>query len=83
MSAERTQLTARQLSALQALKLAVVEGATGQYQSLLDRATQAGVTDEEIDLMVHEALRNLFANAERPVTVRDLDGLVPAITPTE
>jgi hypothetical protein len=83
MSAERTQLTARQHSVLQALKLAVVEGATGQYQSLLDRAAQAGVTDEEIDLTVHEALRNLFANAERPVTVRDLANLVPAGYPAE
>lgn|GEM_PF-1082563 len=78
---ERIQRTAEQRNALQALKQAVTKGATSQYETLLNRATRAGITDEEIDLLVHEALREMFANAERPVTGRDLPHLVLAGTP--
>lgn len=80
MRTERTLVTRDQRNILQALTLAVVAGATGQYQSLLDRAARAGATDEEIDLVVYKALRRLFADAERPVTIRDLANLVPAGT---
>ncbi len=78
MRTDRTYLTAERRNALQALQLAVMEGATARYQGLLDRAIATGATDEEIDLVVYEAVRNLFVNAERPLTGRDLAHLVPA-----
>jgi len=58
--------------ALQALKNAIVEGATWRYEHLVAVALKAGVTDEEIDTVAHEALRALLAGAEQPLTSREL-----------
>ena len=58
--------------ALHALKLALLEGATWRYEQLVTIAVQAGATDEDIDSLVHDALQALFANAEQPLTAREL-----------
>jgi hypothetical protein len=58
--------------ALQALKIAIVEGATWRYEHLVAMALKAGVTDDEIDTVAHEALRALLAEAEQPLTAREL-----------
>ncbi len=64
-------------TALHALKLALLEGATWRYEQLVTTAVQAGATDEDIDALVHDALQALFANAEEPLTARALAHLRP------
>jgi hypothetical protein len=58
--------------ALHALKDAILEGATWQYEKLVTVAVNAGATDEQIDFVAHEAIEALFAHAEQPVTPRHL-----------
>lgn len=58
--------------ALDALKRAILEGATWRYEHLADIAVIAGATDEDIDMIAHEAVRALFDCAEQPVTPRQL-----------
>ena len=58
--------------ALRALKQAILEGATWRYEQLVNSAVQAGASDEQIDLVAHEAVQALFAQAETPVTPRNL-----------
>ena len=58
--------------ALQALKVAVVEGAVWRYDHLVDLALKAGASDEEIDLIAHEALQALLTGAELPLTPGEL-----------
>ncbi len=62
--------------ALHALKEAILKGATWQYEKLVTLAVNAGATDEQIDLVAHEAIEALFARAERPITPRNLTQLV-------
>jgi hypothetical protein len=57
---------------LRSLKLAIVEGASWRYEHLVALAQQAGVTDEEIDGVAHEALQALLDGAELPLTPRQL-----------
>lgn len=61
--------------ALHALKEAILKGATWQYEKLVTLAVNAGATDDQIDLVAHEAIEALFARAERPVTLRNLTQL--------
>ena len=63
--------------ALHALKQAILEGATWRYEPLVGAAVQAGASDEQIDLVAQEAVEELFAQAEKPVTRRDLAQLWP------
>ena len=58
--------------ALHALKEGIMEGATWQYEKLVTVAVKAGATDEQIDLIAHEAIEVLFARAEQPITPRNL-----------
>ena len=58
--------------ALRALKQAILEGATWRYEQLVTTAMQAGAIDEQIDLVAQEAIETLFAQAEKPITQRDL-----------
>jgi len=58
--------------ALHALKDAILKGATWQYEKLVVVAVNAGATDEQIDLIAHEAIEALFARAEQPITPRNL-----------
>jgi hypothetical protein len=58
--------------ALRALKQAILDGATWRYEQLVTTAVQAGASDEQIDFVAQEAVEALFAQAERPVTQRDL-----------
>ncbi len=58
--------------ALQALKKAIVDGATFDYERLIQNAVQAGVSEHELDLLIHEALEVLIYSEEHPVTSRDL-----------
>ena len=70
--------------ALLALKGAILEGATWRYEQLVTLAVKAGATDEQIDLVAHEAIEALFARAEQPITPRNLARLTPqAIFVTE
>jgi len=62
--------------ALHALKDAILRGATWQYEKLVTLAVNAGATDEQIDLVAHEAIEALFARAERPITPRSLTQLI-------
>ncbi|HTS20102.1 MAG TPA: hypothetical protein VMP11_21180 [Verrucomicrobiae bacterium] len=71
---ERSRPTQLSL-ALHALKEAILRGTTWQYEKLVDLAVNAGATDEQIDLIAHEAIEALFAGAERPVTPRSLTQL--------
>jgi hypothetical protein len=57
---------------LRSLKLAVVQGATWRYDHLVTVAQQAGVTDEEIDDVAHQALQALLSGAELPLTSREV-----------
>jgi hypothetical protein len=65
--------------ALRALRQAILEGATWRYAQLVTSAVQAGATDKQIDLVAQEAIEALFAQAEKPVTQRDLAQLRPAV----
>jgi hypothetical protein len=58
--------------ALLALKSAILEGSTWRYEQLVTVAVKAGATDEQIDLIAHEAIEALFARAEQPITPRNL-----------
>ena len=42
--------------ALHALKTAILEGATWRYEQLVSVAVKAGATEEQIDLVAHEAI---------------------------
>lgn len=72
MKAAKTNASHDRREILRALKLAIVEGATWRYESLLALAERAGVTDEEIDGVAHEALQALLDGAELPLTARQL-----------
>ncbi|HUJ09075.1 MAG TPA: hypothetical protein VL171_03550 [Verrucomicrobiae bacterium] len=63
--------------ALRALKQAILDGATWRYEQLVATALQAGASDEQIDLVAHEAVQALFAQAERPLTPRNLAQIWP------
>ena len=58
--------------ALKALKMAVVQGTVWRYDHLVDLAVKAGASDEEIDVVAHEALQALLRGAELPLTQREL-----------
>lgn len=58
--------------ALHALRMAVIEGAIWRYEHLLDLASKAGASEEEIDVVAHEALEALLTSAETPLTQREL-----------
>jgi hypothetical protein len=58
--------------ALHALKEAILKGTTWQYERLVTVAVNAGATDEQIDLIAHEAIEAMFARAEQPITPRNL-----------
>jgi hypothetical protein len=58
--------------ALHALRMAVIEGAIWRYEHLLDLASKAGASEEEIDVAAHEALETLLTSAETPLTQREL-----------
>ena len=64
--------------ALHALKTAILEGATWRYEQLVSVAVKAGATDEQIDLVAHEAIEAMFARAEQPITPRNLTHLCAA-----
>jgi hypothetical protein len=57
---------------LRLLKLAVVQGANWRYEQLVALAQQAGVTEQEIDDVAHQALQALLDGAELPLTTREL-----------
>ena len=57
---------------LRSLKLAVVQGASWRYEHLVSLAQQAGVTEQEIDDVAHQALQALLNGAELPLTPREL-----------
>jgi hypothetical protein len=59
-------------SALRALKIAIVEGASWRYEHLVEAAVRLGATDEDIDTVAHQALQALLSGAEQPITARDL-----------
>jgi hypothetical protein len=67
--------------ALHALKEAILQGATSRYEKLVALALQAGATDEQIDLVAHEAIEVLFARAEQPITPSNLGQLWGANRP--
>lgn len=77
MKAFRTTRRLGHDRALNALKLAILEGATYDYERLIDQAVYAGATDAELDVMIHEALETLFRGAEQPVTERALAHFCP------
>jgi hypothetical protein len=64
--------------ALGSLKQAILAGTTWRYEQLVAAAVQAGASDEQIDLVAHEAIEALFAQAEKPVTPRNLAQLSSA-----
>lgn len=65
--------------ALRALKQAILEGATWRYEQLVTTAMQTGASDEQIDQVMQEAFEALFAQAERPITQRDLAQAWPPV----
>jgi len=68
--AERTR-------ALNALRYAILAGTTYEYERLVNLSLQAGATDEDIDLLIHDALQMLFQNAEQPVGPREMASFRP------
>lgn len=72
MKSARIRLAAEREHHLQALKVAIVHGATSRYDRLVADATAAGATDDEIDAVASEAIQSLLTGAEQPVTTRDL-----------
>ena len=72
MKAVKANLSDTRRDILRSLKLAVVEGASWRYEHLVALAQQAGVTDEEIDGVAHDALQALLNAAELPLTSREL-----------
>ncbi|HUK82552.1 MAG TPA: hypothetical protein VLZ12_07985 [Verrucomicrobiae bacterium] len=59
-------------TALRALKIAIVEGASWRYEHLVQAAIQLGATDEDIDVVAHQAFETLLSGAEQPLTAREL-----------
>jgi hypothetical protein len=72
MKAVRPNANNARRDILRSLKTAIVEGASWRYEHLVALAQQAGVTDEEIDIVAHEALQALLSGAEIPLTPRQL-----------
>jgi hypothetical protein len=72
MKAAKPKASDTRRDILRSLKLAIVEGASWRYDHLVALAQKAGVTDEEIDLVAHEALQALLSGAELPLTAREL-----------
>jgi hypothetical protein len=72
MKAAKTNLRDARRDILRSLKEAIVEGASWRYEHLVALAQQAGVTDDEIDEVAHQALQALLDGAERPLTSREL-----------
>ncbi len=68
----KTHQRTQKEDALQALKVAVVEGAAWRYEHLLALALEAGATDDEVDIVAHEALQALLTGAELPLNPREL-----------
>jgi hypothetical protein len=63
--------------AMNALKSAIITGATYEYERLVTAAMMAGATEDEIDLLIHDALQSLFARAELPVGPREMAYYTP------
>ena len=59
-------------TALAALRRAIVAGDMFHYDDLVAAAHAAGVTDDELDLLAHDAVRSLLSGAEEPLTARDV-----------
>lgn len=72
MGQMKPKTTHERASILQALKQAVVEGATWRYDHLVASAAAAGASDEEIDDVASEAIQMLLTGAELPLTAREL-----------
>jgi hypothetical protein len=72
MKAAKTNIGDVRRDILRSLKLAIVEGATWRYDHLVALAERAGVTDEEIDGVAHDALHALLNGAELPLNARQL-----------
>ena len=72
MKTVKTNVTDARRDILRSLKLAIVEGTTWRYEHLVALAQRAGVTDEEIDDVAHDALRALLNAAELPLTAQQL-----------
>ena len=72
MNAVKSERKKERWNALEALKRAIVAGATRQYERLVAVALAAGATDEEIDQMAHRAVQELLTGAEEPLTAHDL-----------
>ena len=72
MKAANTNAGDQRREILRSLKLAIVEGATWRYEHLVALAERAGVTDQEIDDVAHEALHALLNGAELPLDARQL-----------
>ncbi len=66
------------IRAMNALKAAILAGATYEYERLVTAAVTAGVSEDEIDLLIHDALQSLFACAELPVGPREMAYYSPA-----
>lgn len=77
MRAFRSNRRQGRQGALDALRVAILDGATSDYERLVNQAQRAGVTEEELDLMIHDALETLFLGAEQPVTSRELAHFCP------
>ena len=72
MKTVKSNLKLKRDNILHALKMAIVEGASWRYAQLVNSATEAGATDEEIDDIASEAIQALLTGAEQPVTAREL-----------
>lgn len=77
MTTPRTLRRIQREHALQALEAAILEGATPQYERLVDAAFAVGVSEDELDLLIHDALELMFLSAEQPVTNRQLAWFSP------
>ena len=77
MTAPRTLRRTQREQALQALEAAILEGATPQYERLVNVALAIGVSEDELDLLIHNALELMFLSAEQPVTNRELASFSP------
>ena len=72
MKQPRSSPSAERNAALHALKIAIVQGATGRYEHLVAVAVKAGATDDDVDAAAHQALQALLAGAEQLLTAREL-----------
>jgi hypothetical protein len=66
--ASKTSRQSERHAALQAIRRAVIEGLTWHYDALVQRALAAGATEDEIDLIAHDAVQALLSGAEEPLT---------------